>query len=76
MKYDFGVVKELKENETRVALTPDIVEMLVSEGFSVIIEESAGILSGFEDIDYKNAGAAIAKEASEVWKNSKVLVLL
>ncbi len=74
MKYDFGVVKELKENETRVALTPDIVGMLVSEGFSVIIEEGAGILSGFNDTDYKNAGAEIVKEASEVWKNSKVLV--
>lgn len=74
MKYDFGVVKELKENETRVALTPDVVEMLVVGGLSVIIETNAGILSGFEDDDYKNAGATIAACARDVWENSKVLV--
>jgi len=74
MKYDFGVVKELKENETRVALTPDVVEMLVSEGFKVIIESSAGDLSGFLDDEYIKSGAVVAKNANEVWENSKILL--
>ena len=74
MKYNFGVVKELKENETRVALTPEVVEMLVAQGFSVIIETNAGYLSGFDDDDYKKAGATIAQGAGEVWENSKVLI--
>ena len=74
MKYDFGVVKELKENETRVALTPDVVQMLVSEGFSVIFETNAGILSGFNDDEYIKAGADISTNAKDVWDNSKVLV--
>ncbi|MBQ8475900.1 alanine dehydrogenase [bacterium] len=74
MKYDFGVVKELKENETRVALTPDVVSMLVSDGLNVIIETNAGMLSGFGDNDYIQAGASIASCARDVWDNSKVLV--
>ena len=74
MKYDFGVVKELKEDETRVALTPDVVEMLVAEGYSVILEAGAGALSGFCDNDYTTAGAKIVDDAAEVWASSKVLV--
>ncbi len=74
MKYDFGVVKELKENETRVALIPDVVQMLVSNGLSVIIESGAGKLSDFCDEEYIKAGAIITSEAKDVWKSAKVLV--
>ncbi len=74
MKYDFGVVKELKKNETRVALTPDVITMLVSDGLSVIIEKGAGVLSGFSDEDYSKAGANVVETAGEVWQNSKVLI--
>lgn len=74
MKYNFGVVKELKENETRVAITPDVVAMLQADGLSVLIESGAGITSGFSDEDYINNGATIVKSASEVWNNSKIIV--
>ncbi len=74
MKYDFGVVREIKKNETRVALTPDVVTMLVSDGLSVIFESGAGILSGFNDDEYIKAGATVVGSAQEVWQNSKVVV--
>lgn len=74
MKYTFGVVKELKEGETRVALTPDVVSMLNADGLSVIIETHAGDASGFCDEDYIQNGATIASSAAEVWNNSKVIV--
>lgn len=74
MKYNFGVVKELKEGETRVAITPDVVAMLKADGLSVLIEENAGLQSGFSDDDYIENGATIAKCAKEVWDNSKVIV--
>ncbi len=74
MKYNFGVVKELKEGETRVAITPDVAAMLCADGLSVIIESKAGEKSGFSDEEYINNGATVVKEASEVWKNSKVIV--
>ena len=74
MKYNFGVVKELKEGETRVAITPDVVAMLQADGLSVLIESGAGATSGFSDEDYINNGATIVKSAAEVWNNSKVIV--
>lgn len=74
MKYNFGVVRELKEGETRVAITPDVAAMLTSNGLSVIIESGAGLLSGFSDDDYIANGAKIATDAQYVWENSKVIV--
>lgn len=74
MKYDFGVVRELKENETRVALTPDVVQMLIADGLNITIEKGAGNLSGYTDEEYIKAGANIADDAKDVWENSKVIV--
>lgn len=74
MKYNFGVVKELKIDETRVAITPDVVAMLVADGLSVFVETKAGELSGFSDDDYIQSGANIGQSAQEVWDNSKVIV--
>ena len=74
MKTNFGIVKELKEGETRVALTPDSVSMLTCEGLSVSIEAGAGDLSGFDDAQYENAGAKIIQSAKEVWENSNIIV--
>ena len=74
MKYNFGVVKELKEGETRVSITPDVVAMLVADGLSVAIETNAGILSGFSNEDYIQSGAVILPNAKDVWDNSKVIV--
>lgn len=74
MKYDFGVVKELKEGETRVSITPDVVAMLQADGLSVLVESDAGALSGFSNEDYINSGATVVKDAKEVWDNSKIIV--
>ena len=74
MKYNFGVVKELKEGETRVGITPDVVAMLVADGLNVLVESGAGVLSGFNDEEYIQSGATIANNAQEVWENSKVIV--
>ena len=74
MKYDFGIVKEIKEGETRVAITPDVVSMLTSDGLKVLIESNAGVLSGFYDDDYIKSGATIVQSADEVWNSSKGIV--
>ena len=74
MKYNFGVVKELKEDETRVSITPDVAGMLNSDGLSIIMEAGAGLLSGFSDEEYIENGVTIAKSVDEVWKNAKIIV--
>jgi alanine dehydrogenase len=69
-----GVPKEVKDFESRVAVTPAGVQDLVNHGHVVMIEESAGALSGFHDDDYIAAGALVFSNAREVWNNSELVV--
>jgi alanine dehydrogenase len=69
-----GVPKEVKNNENRVAITPAGVLQLVKAGHKVLVETNAGFGSGFTDEEYKNEGAIIAKNASEVWENSDLIL--
>lgn len=69
---NIGVLKEAKE-ETRVAVTPDVVDALKKIGASVTVEKGAGEGSYFSDEDYKKAGASIAARA-DVLKKSDILV--
>ena len=67
-----GVVKETKDFEKRVALTPDIVKQLIKKGFTIQVEEGAGLASSFADKDYLNAGATIVAK-NEVY-TAKILL--
>lgn len=69
-----GTIKESKNKETRVALTPDVVKNFVKQGFECVIESGAGLHSYFTDEAYKNAGADILGSAKEVCEASDVLV--
>ncbi len=73
MKINFGIPKELKEGETRVALTPDSVNMLTNDGLTVAVESGAGVLSGFDDSQYVEAGAKIIYDRKELWEQSSVI---
>lgn len=53
------VVKETREGEARVALTPKTISSLSSRQYCVLVETGAGLKAGFTDIDYINAGAEI-----------------
>lgn len=67
-----GVIKEIKNNECRVAVTPEGVQALVKHGHQVMIESNAGIGSSFTDDDYKLAGAVIS-DTESCWDNAMVL---
>lgn len=62
-----GVPKEIKNNESRVALTPGGVQALLKNGHSVFVETKAGMNSGFNDESYQHAGAKILNTAKEVF---------
>ncbi|PZX47591.1 Re/Si-specific NAD(P)(+) transhydrogenase subunit alpha [Algoriphagus chordae] len=55
-----GVLKEAKEGENRVALSPDVIKQLIKKEFAVVVELGAGLGSNFSDEDYKAAGATVA----------------
>jgi alanine dehydrogenase len=58
-----GIPKEVKTHEYRVAATPGGVLELKGEGHTVLVEESAGMGSGFPDSEYIEAGAEITDRA-------------
>ena len=62
-----GCVKEIKNNEFRVGLTPDNVKAYVAAGHHVYMEKGAGVGSGFSDDEYMHAGASLIDNAADVW---------
>lgn len=69
-----GCVKEIKNNEYRVGLTPDNVRSYLGAGHSVIVEKGAGLGSGYADREYEEAGAKMADTAKEVWDSAEMIV--
>ena len=69
-----GCVKEIKNNESRVGLTPDNVKAYVRAGHTVMIEKGAGLGSGFTDAQYEAAGAVIIPTAEQVWNDAEMIV--
>lgn len=69
-----GVVRELKNHEYRVAMTPAGAHELVGHGHEVLVEAGAGIGSSFPDSDYKAAGAQIAPTADDVWAAADLIL--
>ena len=68
-----GILKEIKNNENRVALTPDGAQKLIHSGSPVFIEHNAGNGSGFPDRAYINAGAKISSKA-EICKRAELIL--
>jgi H+-translocating NAD(P) transhydrogenase subunit alpha len=67
-----GVIKETKEFEKRVALSPDVVKLLRKKEFEVVIESGAGEGSYFSDQDYRDAGAEVS-DRSGVFSSDVIL---
>ncbi len=69
-----GVPKEIKPQENRVGLTPDSVKTLVSEGHEVLVENNGGFEAGFDNDQYKNAGAKIIEKATDIFNDAEIIV--
>jgi alanine dehydrogenase len=68
-----GVPKEIKNEEYRVAVTPNGVKEFVRAGHTLIVEKGAGVGSGFDDAAYKAAGASLAK-VEDVFDKADMIV--
>lgn len=67
-----GLVKETKDREDRIALTPAGAALLVSDGHQLRVEAGAGVGAGYADVAYADAGAELVG-AAEAWANDLVL---
>jgi alanine dehydrogenase len=68
-----GIPKENSFQENRIALTPEAVSVLVSNGHRVVVESKAGAGASYTDTDYSEAGAKIVQSKKQVFE-SDILV--
>ncbi|MFU8884778.1 MAG: alanine dehydrogenase [Cyanobacteriota bacterium] len=61
-----GVPSEIKRDEQRVALTPDGVRELVTQGMEVRVQAGAGLGAGFSDDAFAAAGARLVSQ-EDAW---------
>ena len=69
-----GTVKEIKNHEYRVGLTPESAHELVAHGHEVWVESGAGGGIGCSDADYLAAGAVIKQSAAEIFATCEMVV--
>lgn len=71
---NIGIPKEIKPFEGRVGLSPKACVELLTKGHSVFIEHDAGVLSGFTDEDYSQAGIMICPTAKQLYEQCELIV--
>ncbi|WP_435181071.1 alanine dehydrogenase [Cellulophaga omnivescoria] len=69
-----GIPQEIKNNESRVGMTPAGVFELVKNKHTVYVQSGAGLGSGFSNNDYQQAGAAILDTIAQVYAMSDMIV--
>jgi len=69
-----GVPKEIKPQENRVGLIPSGVYQLTQRGHEVLVQQGAGLGSGYEDVDYERAGARLVRAAAEIFQTAEMIV--
>jgi alanine dehydrogenase len=68
-----GVVKEIKPDEYRVALTPAGARELRQRGHDVLVEAGAGAGSAFPDAEYAGVGARLT-DVEDVWASADLVL--
>ncbi len=72
-KLIIGIPKESQKFESRIPLTPEAVEILVSNGHEVLIEDKAGEAANYNNTDYSEKGGMIVDTREEVFKADIIL---
>jgi len=69
-----GVPREIKDNEYRVALTPEGAHELTRAGHEVLIQDGAGTGSNIPQERYERAGAEIVATPDAVWSRADLIL--
>jgi alanine dehydrogenase len=69
-----GVPKEIKEQESRVAVLPSVVYQLTKLGHQVYVERQAGAGAGYSDKEYEVAGANMSSDHAEIFGEGDLIV--
>ena len=69
-----GIPKEIKNNEFRVGITPEGAKKIVLQKHTVLVENNAGLGSGFTNNDYLNIGAEIISSPEEIYASADMII--
>ena len=69
-----GCPREIKNQESSVALTPGGTRQLLRQGVTVMVETGAGLGAAYSDEEYRVAGAEIVATAAELFARSSIVV--
>ncbi|MEM9904256.1 MAG: Re/Si-specific NAD(P)(+) transhydrogenase subunit alpha [Cyanobacteria bacterium P01_D01_bin.44] len=69
-----GIPKEIGPGECRVAATPATAKKLQSLGFTVLVEQGAGVAAQFSDQAYREAGCEIVEQTQALWAQADVIL--
>ncbi|MDR1877668.1 MAG: alanine dehydrogenase [Flavobacteriaceae bacterium] len=69
-----GILKEIKQAEKRVSMTPAGVDLMIKNGHKVLVESHAGEGSGFSDEAYQAAGAEIVNTPEEIFARAAMVM--
>ncbi len=72
-KISIGIPNDKKNDEKRVALTPEAVNQLVEGGNEVILQKGAGTGANYSDKDYAENGAVITESPARVFSADAVI---
>lgn len=69
-----AIPKEIREHETRVAASPQMIKKLVDLGAEVTVQAGAGAASAMTDAELREAGAAIAEGVEATLKGADLVL--
>ena len=69
-----GVPSEIKDQESRVGLTPPSVQELINHDHEVLIQNDAGFGAGFSNNDYESAGGTIVSSSEDIFNDVDMIV--
>ena len=72
-RISIGIPSDIKDDEKRVALTPEAVNLLVESDNEVIIQKGAGTGANYSDRDYSENGATISDSPARVYSSDVVI---
>jgi alanine dehydrogenase len=72
-KISIGIPADKKNDEKRVALTPEAVNILVENDNEVIVQKGAGAGANYSDKDYAENGAVITDSPARVFSADAVI---
>ena len=71
--FSIGIPASNNDDEKRVAITPESVNLLVETGNEVIVQKGAGLGANYTDNDYSENGAVITDSPARVYSTDVVI---